>query len=197
MFFRLTGNISYPLMILTSLLQFPLLLVRYNQGFQNLLLLDLPLLFFSTASVVAFYGSAIWYLDRPRARRRLLHLPLVMGLGIGLAFSNARAVFEALFRIKTEFVRTPKYKVEGARDETWKRKKYRRGRGLLPAFEIAFALYFLLAILYAAHMGMWGTIPFLSLFLFGYGYMGLMSFLQTAGVRRWLESLRPVAFGRR
>ena len=50
MFFRLTGNVSYPLMILTSLLQFPLLLVRYNQGFEHLMLLDLPLLFFSTAS---------------------------------------------------------------------------------------------------------------------------------------------------
>jgi cellulose synthase/poly-beta-1,6-N-acetylglucosamine synthase-like glycosyltransferase len=180
MFFRLTGNASYPLMILTSLLQFPLLLVRYNQGLYNLLLLDLPLLALSTFSVVLFYGTAICYLDGPRARRRLLHLPLVMGLGIGLAFSNARAVLEALFRIKTEFVRTPKYKVEGARDETWKRKKYRRRRGLAPAFELTFALYFILASAYAAHMRMWGTIPFLSLFCFGYGYVGLLSLLQTA-----------------
>jgi hypothetical protein len=184
-------------MILTSLLQFPLLLVRYNQGFENLLLLDLPLLFFSTASVVLFYGSAIWYLDGPRARRRLLHLPLVMGLGIGLAFSNARAVFEALLRVRTEFVRTPKYKVEGARDETWKRKKYRRGRGWLPVFELLFAAYFMLAVAYAAHMDMWGTIPFLSLFCFGYGYMGVMSLLQTAGLRRLLDAPRPFIFGRR
>src|ERR1043166_5863339 len=80
MFFRLTGNASYPLMILTSLLQFPLLLVRYNQGFYNPLLLDLPLVALSTFSVVLFYGTAICYLDRTRARRRLLHLPLVMGL---------------------------------------------------------------------------------------------------------------------
>ncbi|MGB8508056.1 MAG: glycosyltransferase [Pyrinomonadaceae bacterium] len=194
MFFRLTGNISYPLMILTSLLQFPLLLVRYNQGFYNLMLFDLPLLFFSTASVVLFYGSAIWYLDAPHTRgRRLLHLPLVMALGIGLAFSNARAVLEALLRIKTEFVRTPKYRVEGdaASDATWKRKKYRRGGGWLPLFELGFALYFVLAISYAAHMGMWGTIPFLSLFCFGYGYMGVMSLLQTSGVKHWLDSLRP------
>ena len=192
MFFRLTGNASYPLMILTSLLQFPLLLVRYNQGFYNLLLLDLPLVALSTFSVVLFYGTAICYLDRTRARRRLLHLPLVMGLGIGLAFSNARAVLEALFRIKTEFVRTPKYKVEEVKDETWKRKKYRRARGLAPVFELTFALYFVLASAYAAHMRMWGTIPFLSLFCFGYGYVGLMSLLQTAGFGR-----RPAASGRR
>jgi cellulose synthase/poly-beta-1,6-N-acetylglucosamine synthase-like glycosyltransferase len=184
MFFRLTGNVSYPLMILSSLLQFPLLVVRYNQGLYHLMLLDLPLLFFSTASVVLFYGSAIWYLDRPHSRRRLLHLPLVMALGVGLAFSNARAVMEALLGVKTEFVRTPKYKVEGARDSSWRRKKYAGGRGLLPAFELGFAAYFLLAILYAAGLGMWGTIPFLSLFCFGYGYMGLMSLLQTAGARR-------------
>ena len=196
MFFRLTGNVSYPLMILTSLLQFPLLLVRYNQGFHQLILLDLPLLLLSTFSVVLFYGTAIWYLDRAGARRRLLHLPLVMGLGIGLAFSNARAVLEALLRVKTEFVRTPKYKVEGVRDETWKRKKYQRGRGLTPAFELSFALYFVLAISYAAHMRMWGTIPFLSLFCFGYGYMGLMSLLQTAGFRRRPDAPRPAAFGR-
>src|SRR5437763_11271047 len=112
-----------------------------------------------------------------------------MGLGIGLPLSNASAVVEALLRIKTEFVRTPKYKVEAGRDETWKRKKYRRSRGWLPAFELAFAAYFLLAIAYAARMGMWGTIPFLSLFCFGYGYMGVMSLLQTA---------RPIAeFGLR
>ncbi len=47
MFFRLTGNISYPLMIVASFLQFPLLLVRYNQPFYHLMVLDLPLLFFS------------------------------------------------------------------------------------------------------------------------------------------------------
>ncbi len=83
-----------------------------------------------------------------------------MALGIGLAFSNARAVLEALLGIKTEFVRTPKYRVEAAADETWKRKKYRRKRGWLPLpSSFAFAVYFLLAIVYAAHMGMWGTDP--------------------------------------
>jgi len=178
MFFRLTGNISYPLMIFVSLLQFPLLLVRYNQGFYHLMMFDVPLLFFSTLSVLLFYGTGVWYLDKRRAPR-LLHLPLVMGLGIGLAFSNARAVIEALVGYRTEFVRTPKYRVEEQKDETWKRKKYKRKRGWLPLLELGFSVYFLLAILYAVEMRLWGTIPFLSLFFFGYGYMGVMSLLQS------------------
>ena len=191
MFFRLTGNISYPLMIVASFLQFPLLLVRYNQPFYHLMVLDLPLLFFSSISVVMFYGSAVWYLDEKRAPR-LLHLPLVMGLGIGLAFSNARAVLEALLGVKSEFVRTPKYRVEETTDATWKRKKYKRKRGLLPLLELSFAVYFLLAIAYSARLRMWGTIPFLLLFFFGFGYMGVMSLLQTASGTRIAALWRPL-----
>ena len=197
MFFRLTGNISYPLMIFVSLLQFPLLLVRYNQGFYHLMIFDVPLLFFSTISVLLFYGTGVWYLDREGRAPRLLHLPLVMALGIGLAFSNARAVLEAMMGMKSEFVRTPKYRVEEATDETWKRKKYKRKRGWLPLLELGFALYFLLAIAYAVRMHLWGPIPFLFLFLFGYGYMGIMSILQTTSGRRLLNLRRPLSAGRR
>src|SRR6266480_531309 len=191
MFFRLTGNVSYPLMIVASFLQFPLLLVRYNQPLYHLMIVDLPLLFFSTISVVLFYGTAVWYLDERRAPR-LLHLPLVMALGIGLAFSNARAVFEALLGIKSDFVRTPKYQVEKIHDETWKRKKYKRKRGLLPLLELSFSIYFLLAILYASHMRMWGTVPFLLLFFFGFGYMGVMSFVQSFSGGRLASFWKPV-----
>jgi cellulose synthase/poly-beta-1,6-N-acetylglucosamine synthase-like glycosyltransferase len=192
MFFRLTGNISYPLMIVASFMQFPLLVVRYNQGLHQLMMLDVPLLFFSTISVVLFYGSAIWYLDEKRGRR-LWHLPLVMGLGIGLAFSNARAVLEALAGVKSDFVRTPKYRVEKTDDESWKRKKYKRKHGWLPLLELSFAFYFVLAIGYAVRMHMWGPIAFLLLFLFGYGYMGMMSLLQTAGGKRLASALRPAS----
>ena len=191
MFFRLTGNISYPLMIVASFLQFPLLLVRYNQPFYHLMIFDLPLLFFSSISVVLFYGTAVWYLD-DRRTPRLLHLPLVMALGIGLAFSNARAVLEALLGVKTDFVRTPKYRVEDTADATWKRKKYRRKRGLLPLLELSFAIYFLLAILYSVRLHMWGTIPFLTLFFFGFGYMGVMSLLQTASGKRIAAFWKPI-----
>jgi hypothetical protein len=154
------------------------------------MILDLPLLFFSSISVVLFYGTAVWYLDEKRAPR-MLHLPLVMALGIGLAFSNTRAVVEALFGVKSDFIRTPKYRVENTADATWKRKKYRRKRGLLPLLELGFAVYFMLAIVYAARLHMWGTIPFLLLFFFGFGYMGVMSVVQTTSGKRFLSFWRP------
>ena len=134
----------------------------------------------------------MWYLDEKRAPR-LLHLPLVMALGLGLAFSNARAVLEALFGIKSDFIRTPKYSVEKTEDETWKRKKYKRKRGWLPLLELSFSVYFLLAILYAIRMSMWGTVPFLFLFFFGFGYMGTMSLLQSMGGGRLASLWRPAA----
>ena len=148
-------------------------------------------LFFSSISVFLFYGTAVWYLDEKRAPR-LLHLPLVMALGLGLAFSNARAVLEALFGIKSDFVRTPKYRVEKIHDETWKSKKYKRKRGLLPLLELSFSLYFLLAILYSIRMRMWGTVPFLLLFFFGFGYMGVMSFVQSFSGSRLASFWKPV-----
>jgi hypothetical protein len=39
---------------------------------------------------------------------------------------------------------------------------------------------------------MWGTIPFLLLFFFGFGYMGVMSIMQTASGKRLTALWRPV-----
>ena len=51
--------------------------------------------------------------------------------------------------------------------------------------------------LYATNMWLMDTLPFIFLFFFGYGYIGTMSLLQTAGVRRLQDLFRPLAFGRR
>src|SRR5256884_449005 len=89
MFFRLTGNISYPLMIVASFMQFPLLLVRYNQGLHQLMILDLPMLFFSTVSVVLYYGTAVLFFPA-KMGRPLLPLSLWVGVGIRLTLFSTR-----------------------------------------------------------------------------------------------------------
>lgn len=184
MFFRLTNNIAAVLMILLCALHLPVLIVRYNQGFFHLLLFDVPILLFSTISVIAFYGAAQYYLYPKTWKSRLKYLPLVMGMGIGLTFSNAKAVMEALFGIQSSFVRTPKYKVESNNDSWLKQAmKYRRKKGFIPYLEVFTAIYFAITIYYAFERGIFGTIPFLIIFLFGYGYSGFMSMFQSAWQR--------------
>jgi len=189
LFFRLFGNCAAMLLIVLSVLHVPVLIVRFNQGLFHMLLLDAPLMIFATFSVVSFYGSAIHY-RYPNEKWRLWLIPLAMAMGIGLVFSNTRAVLEALFRVRSGFVRTPKYNVESRRDN-WLRAamKYRRKRGLLPYIELAFALYFVFAIYYAIRSNIYATIPFLLIFLLGYGYMAVMSLFQ-GGLRKALQSFR-------
>jgi len=166
-------------MILLSLLHLPILMVRFNQGLFHMLLLDLPLMLFATVSVFSFYLTAILHLH-PREKWRLWLLPLVMGKGIGLVFSNTRAVFEAFLGIKSSFVRTPKYRVEQSGDNWLQQARlYGRKHGLLPLLELSLAIYFVAAVAYAWRSQIYGTIPFLMIFLVGYGYMGIMSLFQS------------------
>jgi cellulose synthase/poly-beta-1,6-N-acetylglucosamine synthase-like glycosyltransferase len=192
LFFRLNGNFAAPLVILLSLLHIPVLIARFNQGFFHMLLLDGPLMILSTLSVAAFYGSAIAYVTKDKGERwkRYAIIPIAMGVGIGLVFSNTRAVLEAVLGIKSSFVRTPKYAVKKTSD-SWLQvaRTYRRKQGLLPFLELSFALYFIAAVAYAIRSEIYGTIPFLLIFLIGYGYMGLMSLFQSPA-RMLLQRLR-------
>jgi len=189
LFFRLFGNCAAMLLIVLSVLHIPVLIVRFNQGLFHMLLFDAPLMILATFSVVSFYGTAIRY-RYPNEKWRLWLIPLAMAMGIGLVFSNTRAVLEALFGVQSSFVRTPKYNVENRRDN-WLRAamKYRRKRGLLPYIELAFTLYFVFAVYYAIRSNIYATIPFLLIFLLGYGYMAMMSLFQ-GGLRKAIQSIK-------
>jgi cellulose synthase/poly-beta-1,6-N-acetylglucosamine synthase-like glycosyltransferase len=177
-FFRLTGNLAAPLVIVLALINLPILIVRYNQGLFHLFALDVPVLTFSTLSVVAFYLVPQWYLYPKTWRRSIKYMPFVMSMGIALTFSNARAVLEAILGVKSPFVRTPKYRIENNRDTTWVKKSYVPRRAFIPWLELSFALYFLVTIWYAIDSRIFGTLPFLFIYLFGYAYASVMSIWQ-------------------
>ncbi len=50
-FFHLTANFNYPLMCVLSVLMFPSMVIRYNMGWYEMLLIDVPLFFAATFSV--------------------------------------------------------------------------------------------------------------------------------------------------
>src|SRR5579864_6205435 len=110
--YHLTANLSYPLMIVLATLLMPAMIIRFYQGWFQMLLIDLPLFLASTFSVSSFYLVSQKALFPKRWSRTFLYLPFLMALGIGLTVTNTRAVMEALFGIKSSFKRTPKYRVE-------------------------------------------------------------------------------------
>jgi cellulose synthase/poly-beta-1,6-N-acetylglucosamine synthase-like glycosyltransferase len=193
--FHLTANIAYPLMVLFALILLPAVIVRFYQGWFQMLYLDLPLFLASTCSVSTFYLVSQRSLYQREWRQRIKYVPFLMAMGIGLSLGNAKVVIEALLGVRSEFVRTSKYRIEeGA--ENWERKKYvRRRAGWIPAVELAFAAYFLCNIAYSFTIQNYLTTPFLMLFFMGYSYMGTMSLLQTP-LRRLMNAVPALARSR-
>ncbi|HEY4564307.1 MAG TPA: glycosyltransferase family 2 protein, partial [Thermoanaerobaculia bacterium] len=178
---HLTNNASYPLMVLLSLLIFPAMMLRRGTSTAMLLLVDLPLFLSATASVLTFYlmsqvaGNEEW-------SGEIRYLPALMSVGIGLSVNNARAVLSGLFHDGGVFHRTPKYRIEKA-GQSWTTKRYRVGTDPTRSIEALLALYFIAITVYALMAGMWMSVPFLLLFVQGYGYMAVLSYLPS--LRDW------------
>ncbi len=175
--YHLTANLSYPLMIVLSVLLLPAMIIRFYQGWFQMLYIDLPLFMASTFSISSFYLVSQRELFPGRWFRALIYLPFLMALGIGLTVTNTRAVLEALLGKKSDFARTPKYHVESKKDKV-RANKYRRGLGWVPWVELLIGCYFAITVSYAIENENYITVPFLILFVVGYWYTGLMSLLQ-------------------
>jgi hypothetical protein len=184
-FFHLANNFAYPLLLLLSLLLLPNLWLRTKHGVVEVLTIDLPLFFGTTMSLAAFYLATqkeIAKMEKPGEKPgfpwwALARLPLVLSLGIGLCVSQTRAVLEAVLGKDTEFVRTPKHGIRG-KLESWSTKKYRAARSVTPLIELGMAGYFVVAMLVAFENGHYLSMPFLALFLAGFGYVGGSSLWQ-------------------
>jgi cellulose synthase/poly-beta-1,6-N-acetylglucosamine synthase-like glycosyltransferase len=189
-FFHLTANFNYILMCVLSVLMFPSMVIRYNMGWYEMILIDVPLFFAATFSFCNFYMVCQRELHRDWITR-LKYVPFLMSVGIGLSINNTRAVIEALFNSQSEFTRTPKYHIEGDADE-WVGKKYRQTVAVQPLFELLLGLYFTATVFYALAQGIYATVPFLVLFQVGFLYTGLLSIVQQyAGEEVVAAGLQP------
>jgi cellulose synthase/poly-beta-1,6-N-acetylglucosamine synthase-like glycosyltransferase len=181
--YHLTANLSYPLMVVMSALLLPAMICRFYQGWFQMLLIDFPLFTASSFSIAVFYLASERILYPKSWKKTFYYLPFLMALGIGLTVTNSKAVMEALFGIKSAFVRTPKFRV-AKKGEKSQASKYRKRLVLAPWIELFLGCYFLVAILYTFSNHNYFTAPFLILFVVGYWYTGLMSLLQ-GRFERW------------
>jgi cellulose synthase/poly-beta-1,6-N-acetylglucosamine synthase-like glycosyltransferase len=166
-FMHLTPNISYPLMLIVSMLMLPVMIVRFYMGIYQMVLIDLPLIIASFWSISAFYLYAQRELFPKTWWKSIAFMPMLMAAGIALTVSNAKGVVEALFGIQTSFARTAKYAI-GAQQKAVKPPAYRRKSGMLPYIELVIGSYFVYMVDFAIETLNYFAVPFLLLFVCGY-----------------------------
>ncbi len=172
--FHLTNNIVYPFITLVAMLNVPLVLIKNTIGGFDTIFTIMGIFTLASVSTFAFYTYAQWNIHEDW-RKRILLFPVFMAGSTGLALNNTRAVFEALFNKKTEFVRTPKYGTVTAKEE-WRTNKYKQKKiSKTIFFELGFALYYLVGIAVSIYFLEISILPFQMMFLMGFATIGLLS----------------------
>ncbi len=194
-FFHLTNTLVYPLMVLVTVLMYPTFfqfLTPFKTHSWGSYVFSLSLFVLATCSASTFFCFGQRELFGKEAGwRTLIYTPFLMALGIGIGLNNAKAVLEAIWsairRKPSEFIRTPKYgQTALSRAKKWRKEEvFTFHRLVLPILEIAFGIYMAscLWISFWYQCGIrpgtdksgWASVPFLLIFAGGYFYVGFGS----------------------
>lgn len=168
---HLSYYLAHPLMLLVMLLTLPLLwfgwLDRWSLAFLSLATLGPPVLY--GVSQQALYAD--W-------RRRLRALPTLIALGMGMALNSTAAIIEAILGIETAFLRTPKFQISLDDSTSWEGTAYALGADRLVWGEGLLTVYALLTLLAAVVKGDVHVVPFILLYVAGFGYVSVLTVSQ-------------------
>ena len=175
--FHLTNNIVFPFILLVAVLNVPLIFIKNAGPYWNFFN-------FMAVFVIAFIGSFLFYTYSqkdvyPDWRKKIALFPLFMAGTMGLALNNTRAVIEGLMNRKSEFVRTPKFKIVNKQDDAQK-NKYLRGTKIQAStyVEMLLAIYCLIGVTASIYFFEIAALPFQLMFFFGFASVSLLSFRQ-------------------
>ncbi|MFZ9940588.1 MAG: cellulose synthase family protein [Luteolibacter sp.] len=173
--FHLTSNFAYLLLILLCFLIYPNQQWQPDFGTFTYYIINVPIFFFSSVSVIVFYLFSQKALRPGTWWKEIPYLPLLLALGIGMSISNAKAVLEAVFNHQTAFVRTPKYGISQNKATDWKKSSYKAMKTLTPFVELLFGSFFLFVVIEAAMKGNVSSAILLLPFPIGFFYTSLSS----------------------
>jgi cellulose synthase/poly-beta-1,6-N-acetylglucosamine synthase-like glycosyltransferase len=165
-FLHLTHYMVHPMMMLVVLTSVPML---YTQWFFNHL--AYPVIVF-TLLCLATFGPSSMYLFSQRLlykdwKNRIKYLPFLMCIGTGIAVNNTKAVLEALFDIKSGFIRTPKYGIQHRQDR-WRGKHYSIPLNSVSILEFFLGLYSLAGLILFLFFSKYLVSPFLLIYTAGF-----------------------------
>jgi len=114
--------------------------------------------------------------------RRVWQLPAIMVIGVGVALSTSVAVLGAFAGGRREFVRTPKFGIDG-RSGSWRDKRYSESAPWGGLAELALGLYCACAVWLFWRDGQYAVVPFLALYTTGFLTVGWLTIAQSRAVR--------------
>jgi hypothetical protein len=165
----------------SSYLTHPLMLV--------VLLASLPLLWVAPSAREPFIGLGIAGLGPPLVYavaqsclyrdwpRRMLYFPVLAAVAAGITWSTSAAVWQGLTRWGGTFARTPKFRIEG-RQGVWRDSLYRLVPDWTVIGELALMAYAAVTAVLAYTRGNLGAVPFLLIYVCGYGLVAGSSLMQ-------------------
>jgi cellulose synthase/poly-beta-1,6-N-acetylglucosamine synthase-like glycosyltransferase len=183
--FHLTNNLVFPFIVLAGVLNVPLVFIKHSGLYD-------PYFTFMSVFVFAFIGSFLFYLFSQKDvyqdwRRRIFLFPVFMAGSMGFAVNNSRAVIEGLLKRKSEFVRTPKYSIEGKQD-SWRGKKYVPVKlNSTVIVEMVLAVYCFFGVVSSLYFLEIAAVPFQLLFFLGFAFVSWMS-LKHARIARQMQA---------
>jgi len=172
---HLTSNFAYLLLICLCFLIYPNQQWQPDFGPLTYYIINVPIFFFSSVSVILFYLTSQKALRPHTWWKEIPYLPLLLALGIGMSISNAKAVIEALCNHQSGFVRTPKYGIDQKARTDWKKSSYKAMKTLTPFVELLFGLFFTFIVVEAAMQGRWNSAILLLPFPIGFFYTSFSS----------------------
>lgn len=110
-------------------------------------------------------------------KRRLWAFPFLLIFGTGIALNNTKAILEAVCNVQSDFVRTPKFRIERVSD-TWVGRRYRAPFPWLSIGEALLALYCVYGIVYGMRHGVSLMNPFHLLFTVSFIWVATLSFVE-------------------
>jgi cellulose synthase/poly-beta-1,6-N-acetylglucosamine synthase-like glycosyltransferase len=170
---HLTHYMVHPMMMLVVLTSIPMLYTPWffdDPAWPVIILTLLCLATFGPSTMYVF-SQRLLYKDW---LSRIKYLPFLMCLGTGIAVNNTGAILEALFNVKSGFVRTPKYGIN-RREDRWKGKSYAIPITSLAILELFMGLYSLTSLIMFLEFGKYLISPFLVIYTAGFFYVFFLS----------------------
>jgi cellulose synthase/poly-beta-1,6-N-acetylglucosamine synthase-like glycosyltransferase len=157
--------IAHPMSLVLLLLTLPMLLGQIPLTF------NLTIFWLVALGPIFAYALSQRHLY-PDWKKRMAYMPVLALLGTGLALSNTLAIARGLLGRSLPFRRTPKFHIE-RRGDRWLGSRYVLPFQWVILGELALAGYALATIAVALAVGNYFAVPFLLLYVGGYGYIGL------------------------